>query len=81
MASTEDRIRKLIAENLEVDGKPVDSSMALTSSLSDAGVSSLDIVSFGRVIQEEFGVKLTPECCEELNTLGQLVTFLETHAA
>lgn len=81
MASTEDRVRKLIAENLEVDGKPVDSSMALTSSLSDAGVSSLDIVSFGRVIQEEFGIKLTPECCEELNTLGQLVTFLETHAA
>ena len=81
MASIEDRVRKLIAENLEVDGKPVDSSMALTSSLSDAGVSSLDIVSFGRVIQEEFGIKLTPECCEELNTLGQLVTFLDTHAA
>ncbi len=81
MASTEDRVRKLIAENLEVDGKPVDSSMALTSSLSDAGVSSLDIVSFGRVIQGEFGISLTPECCEELNTLGQLVTFLETHAA
>ena len=81
MASIEDRVRKLIAENLEVDGKPVDSSMALTSSLSDAGVSSLDIVSFGRVIQEEFGIKLTPECCEDLNTLGQLVTFLDTHAA
>ena len=81
MASTEERVRSLIAANLEVDGKPVDSSADASSSLSDLGVSSMDIVSFGRVISEEFGIKLTPECCADLNSIGQLIAFLEEHAA
>ncbi len=81
MASTEDRVRKLIADNLEVDGKPVDSSMALTSSLLDAGVSSMDLVSFGRVIQDEFGIKFAVEQCTELNSLGRLIEFIDSQAA
>ena len=81
MASTEERVRSLIAANLEVDGKPVDSSADASSSLSDLGVSSMDIVSFGRVLSEEFGIRLTPECCEELNSIGQLIEFLEANAA
>ena len=81
MASTEDRVRKLIADNLEVDGKPVDASMDLSSNLTDAGVSSMDIVSFARVIQNEFGISFTPEHCTELQTIGQLVEFLDANAA
>ena len=81
MASTEERIRKLITDNLEVDGKPVDASMDLSSSLLDAGVSSMDIVSFARVIQEEFGIKFGPEQCDELQSLGQLVAYLDANAA
>ncbi len=80
MASTEDRVRKLIADNLEVDGKPVDASMDLSSNLTDAGVSSMDIVSFARVIQNEFGVSFTPEHCTELQSIGQLIEFLDSAA-
>ena len=80
MASTEDRVRKLIADNLEVDGKPVDATMDLSSNLTDAGVSSMDIVSFARVIQNEFGVSFTPEHCTELQTIGQLIEFLDSAA-
>lgn len=81
MASTEDRVRKLIADNLEVDGKPVDASMDLSSNLTDAGVSSMDIVSFARVIQNEFGISFTPEHCTELQSIGQLIEFLDASAA
>ena len=81
MASTEDRVRGLIADNLEVDGKPVDSSLSLSSSLTDAGVSSMDIVSFARVIQDEFGIKFGVEQCSELQTLGQLIDYLDANAA
>ena len=81
MASTEDRVRKLIGDNLEVDGKPVDASMDLSSNLTDAGVSSIDIVSFARVIQNEFGISFTPEHCTELQTIGQLIEFLDASAA
>ncbi len=81
MASTEDRLRKLIGENLEVDGKPVDSSVDLTSSLVELGVSSLDLVSFARVVQTEFGIKFAPEQCTDLKNLGQLVEFIDAAAA
>ena len=81
MASTEDRVRQLISENLEVDGKPVDSSIDFGSNLSDAGVSSMDVVSFARVIQNEFGIRFGVEQCSELQTLGQLVEYLDANAA
>jgi len=81
MASIEERLRQLVAENLEVDGRPVDRSLPLTSSLSDAGVTSLDRVAFAGVVQKEFSVTFTPEHCAELQTLADLVRFLEANAA
>ena len=81
MASIEERLRQLIADNLEVDGEPVDRSLPLTSSLSDAGVTSLDRVAFAGVVQKEFGVTFTPEHCVELQSLADLVRFLEANAA
>ena len=81
MASTEERVRKLIADNLEVDGKPVDSALPLSSSLTDAGVSSMDMVSFARVVQDEFGIKFAVEQCTELKSLAELIEFLDGQAA
>ncbi len=77
MASTEARVRTLIAENLEVDGKPVDSNIPLTSSLTEQGASSMDLLSMARLIQTEFGIKFALEDCTELQNLGQLVDFIE----
>ena len=68
MASTEDRIRKLVQENLEVDGNPVELPQDLDSSLLEAGISSLDLVSFARVVAKEFDVTFTPEDCGNINT-------------
>ncbi len=76
MASTEERVKSLISENLEVDGKPVEVS-DLSSSLTSLGVSSMDVVSFARVIQNEFGVSFTPENCTELQTISQLIEYLD----
>lgn len=78
MASTESRLRKLIADNLEVDGKPVDSSIALSDSIQDQGVSSMDMLSFARAIQGEFSIKFAVEDCSELENLGQLVEFIDS---
>lgn len=81
MASTEDRLRNLIGENLEVDGKPVDSSVDFSSGLTELGVSSLDLVSFARVVQTEFGISFAVEDCTELKSLAQLVEFIDAKAA
>ena len=81
MASTEERVRQLIAANLEVDGKPVDSSADASKSLTDLGVSSMDVVSFARVIQDEFGISFTVQNCDELTSIGQLIEYLDANAA
>ena len=61
MASIEERLRQLADENLEVDGQPIGKEMDPSKSLFDLGLSSLDIVAFGKVIAQEFNVPLTPE--------------------
>ena len=81
MASTEDRLRKLISENLEVDGQPVSADLDLDTSLTDVGVPSMDLVSFAGVIQDEFNVKFTPEQCTELTSLAAVIEYLDANAA
>lgn len=77
MASTEERVRALIAANLEVDGQPLDSSMSLDTSLADHGVSSLEMVAFGKVVAQDFGVTLSTEDCASINTVQGLIDFLD----
>ena len=81
MASTEERVRKLVSENLEVDGQPLSADLDLNSSLIDAGVSSVDVVAFARVIQDEFGIQFAVEDCTDLTSLAALVEFLDARAA
>lgn len=81
MPSTEERIRQLVADNLEVDGQPIGASFDLNTSLGDAGVSSMDIVAFAKVIQEEFNVEFTTQNCAELQTLSDVIKFLDAGAA
>lgn len=81
MASTEDRLRKLISENLEVDGQPISADLDLNTKLLDLGVSSMDLVSFAGVVQDEFNVKLAPEQCAELPSLSAVIEYLDANAA
>ncbi|MCY3800254.1 MAG: acyl carrier protein [Chloroflexi bacterium] len=77
MSSTEDRIRQLVEENLEVDGQPIAQPINLDSNLSDAGVSSMDVVAFGKLVNEEFNANLSVEDCAKLPTLRALIDHLD----
>ena len=77
MSSTEDRIRQLVEENLEVDGQPIAQPINLDSNLSDAGVSSMDVVAFGKLVNEEFNANLSVEDCSKLPTLRALIDHLD----
>ena len=81
MASAEDRLRTLVAENLEVDGQPVDVPVDLNVSLSDAGVPSIDFVAFAKVVVREFDVPLTPDDCAGFSTLKDLAAYIDGQAA
>ncbi|MCY4544208.1 MAG: acyl carrier protein [Gemmatimonadetes bacterium] len=77
MATTADCIRKLIEENLEVDGQPIAVPEDLSLNLLDAGVSSVDIVAFGKLVAEEFNLEFTPQDCVDIKSLKELVDRLD----
>lgn len=76
MASTEDRLRTLIAENLEVDGQPIALPDDLNISLMEAGISSVDLVAFAKLVAQEFDVKFSLEDCGEVKSVRELVDRL-----
>ncbi len=80
MASTEERLRKLVDENLEVDGQPIELAQDLNISLLELGVSSLELVGFARLVSQEFNVKFAPKDCASLNSVRSLIEHLDTHA-
>ena len=77
MASAEDRLRSLIAENLEVDGQPIALPDDLSISLMEAGISSVDLVAFAKLVAQEFNVKFTLEDCGNVNSVRELVNRLD----
>lgn len=79
MASTGDRIRQLINDNLEVDGQPINLPDDLNLSLAEAGVASTDLVAFAKLVAKEFNVEFSPEDCA-LNNVQQLVELLDSRA-
>lgn len=81
MSATEERIRRLVDENLEIDGRPMGRPLDLDSSLRDAGVSSLDFVAFAKLVAAEFDVEVSMEECASINSVGELIEFLDAKAA
>ena len=79
MASIEERLRQLADENLEVDGKPLN--LDPSKNLFDLGLSSVDIVAFGKVVAQEFKVPLTPEKGAKIKSFRDLIAYLEANAS
>ena len=78
MSATADRLRNLISENLEVDGQPIDVPQDLNISLMEAGVPSTDLVAFAKLVSQEFNVSFTAEHCTQLNSLQEVVEFIDS---
>lgn len=71
MSSTEERITKIIEDNFD------DREANFDAILADSGVSSLDCVSFFKLVNEEFGLGLVANECRQFKTLRELVTFID----
>ena len=72
MSSTENRLRQLINENLDLDHEP-----DFDARFSDVGVSSVDAVAFFKMVNQEFNLKMVAEDCLQFNTLRELVTYID----
>ena len=77
MTTTEERLRKLVDDNLEVDGRPIGRELDVSKNLRDAGVSSTDFVAFMKVVVQEFGVDISAGDCQNFQSLSDLIAFLD----
>ncbi len=79
MATTEERLRKLVDDNLEIEGREAGTPLDPGHSLRDSGVSSVDFVAFAKIVADEFGVAFSPDDCAKYNSVGELITRLEAN--
>ena len=77
MSNTEERIRTLVDENLQIEGREPGQPLNYDRSIIDAGVSSTDVVAFWKLVCEEFGVDISAEEFAELLTPSDLIAYLD----
>lgn len=75
MTSTEDRIRKLAQENLDLGRE-----LELDTTFSESEVTSMDAVAFIKLVNQEFNVSIPPEDLAQIQTFRNLAEYLDTHA-
>ena len=74
MASVQERVIDIVAEQLGVDKEKVTPE---TSFVNDLGADSLDIVELVMELEEEFDITIPDDASEKIQTVGQAVQFIE----
>ena len=80
MPSTEERIRQLVDENLQIEGRPAGQPLNLASSLRDTGASSMAIVAFMVKLVQEFNLEVEPEEFAQIADIRGLIEFIDSRA-
>jgi acyl carrier protein len=78
MATIAERVNKIIVDKLGVDASEVTAEASFTN---DLGADSLDTVELIMEFEKEFSVSIPDEQAENIQTVGQAVTYLEANAA
>lgn len=76
MASVEERVKKIIVEQLGVKEDEVANN---ASFVDDLGADSLDTVELVMALEEEFGVEIQDEEAEKIATVQQAVDYINSH--
>ena len=74
MSSTEDRVRRIVCEQLGVGEEEVTLS---ASFIDDLGADSLDTVELVMALEEAFDIEIPDEAAEGIATVGDAVKFIE----
>ena len=75
---SEDRVKEIIAKELEVEVKQLTPEAKF---IEDLGADSLDIVELVMALEEEFGIDIPDEEADTLKTVGDAMGYLRKHAA
>ncbi len=74
MAVDMDKIKAIIVEQLGVDESEVTPEAHF---IDDLGADSLDTVELVMALEEEFGIEISDEDAEKIQTVGDVVKFIE----
>ncbi|MEO1527386.1 MAG: acyl carrier protein [Planctomycetota bacterium] len=74
MASVEERVVDIVAEQLGVDKEKITRE---TSFVNDLGADSLDTVELVMELEEEFNISIPDEAAEKIQRVGEAVDFIE----
>ena len=75
MASTADRVKEIIVEQLGVNPDQV---VPDAKFVEDLGADSLDTVELVMALEEEFGAEIPDEEAEKLTSVGDAVKYIES---
>jgi len=70
-----DKMREVLAEQLDVDPDTITRD---TDLMNDLGADSLDLVELIMTLEEEYGVNATDESIYEHKTVGEISDYIET---
>lgn len=76
MASVEERVKKIIVEQLGVKNDEVTNE---ASFVDDLGADSLDTVELVMALEEEFGVEIQDDEAEKITTVQQAIDYIKDH--
>ncbi|MDK1023981.1 MAG: acyl carrier protein [Gammaproteobacteria bacterium] len=76
MSTTEERVRKLVCEQLGVKEDEVTPD---ASFVEDLGADSLDTVELVMALEEEFETEIPDEEAEKITTMKEAVDYIEAH--
>ena len=78
MSSIEERVKKIVVEQLGVSQDQV---TADASFVDDLGADSLDTVELVMALEEEFDAEIPDDEAEKITTVKQAVEFIQTNAS
>ena len=76
MATVDERVKKIIAEQLGVEEDEVTSE---ASFVEDLGADSLDTVELVMALEEEFSIKISDEEADKIKTVRDAMEFVQEH--
>ncbi len=78
MSSIADKIKETVAEQLGVDGEKITPDATFVD---DLGADSLDVVELVMALEEEFEIEIPDEEAEKLQTVQNVVDYVEANAS
>ena len=68
--------KRIVADQLDVEEEKVTAEASITE---DLGADSLDVVDLVMSIEEEFDIEIPDEAVENIKTVGDIVSYIESN--